>query len=845
MLIVATALAGTCEPPQALRPPAVPLVTSDPYLSIWSRGDRLTDVPTTHWTHREHSLVSLVRVDSKPYRLMGCEPKDVPAMVQQSLRVSPTRSAYVFEGGGVRVTLTFLTPALPDDLEVFSWPLTFLTWEVRSLDGAPHDVSIYDSTSAQLAVNSPDEAVEWNGSSAGELSVLRVGTHRQPVLGSMGDDHRINWGYAYAAANARECKAMIGASHELARAFADGGTLPAAVDARMPRAVRDAEPVLGFVFDLGKIGDSPVSRQVIVGYDEIYAIKYFGKKLRPFWKRHDREMGDLLQAASKAYPSLEKRCGEFDRELMDDLAKTGGLRYAQIAALAYRQVVAACGFAADANGQPLYFTKENTSNGDIATVDVLFPMSPIWLLLNPTLAKASAVSNLMYAASPRWKFPNAPHDLGIYPCVFGRDDGGEAMPVEESGNMLILCDAIAHAEGKADFVAPWWPQLTQWARFLEQYGLDPENQLCTDDFMGHLAHNANLSVKAILALAAYGDLCKMRGDAANAARYDKLAREDAVHWTKASDDGDHYRLAFDKPGTWSLKYNLVWDRILGLNVFPPEVARREIAFYLRQMESFGVPLDSRTKLGDTDHMFFTAAMSESQAVFDRFVDPFYAYLNGTPNREALTDTYQTVNIATSGMQSRPVVGGIFIEMLTAPAMWRKWASRDTFKAGPWAPLPVPPKIVEAVPVSTKDHTPAIWRYTTKAPSGDWKARVFDDNAWQQGPAGFGSRGTPGISVRTPWTTPDIWLRREIELPAGDCRHLQFQVVHDEDVEIYLDGVPAVKESGYVTDYVFLEISPEAASLLKPDAKVVMAVHCHQTKGGQGIDVGIANIIEQP
>ena len=171
-----------------------------------------------------------------------------------------------------------------------------------------------------------------------------------------------------------------------------------------------------------------------------------------------------MQTAAQDYAKLRARCEAFDKELMADMTKLGGEKYAKITALAYRECVAANGLAADANQQPLFFTKENTSNGDIATVDVFFPMDPIWIFLSPSLAKASLVHVLMYSASPHWKFPNAPHDLGTYPLVFGRDDGGEGMPVEESGNMLILCDAIAQAEGNADFVAPWWPQLTQWAQ---------------------------------------------------------------------------------------------------------------------------------------------------------------------------------------------------------------------------------------------------------------------------------------------------------------------------------------------------------------------------------------------
>jgi hypothetical protein len=824
---------------QSFRPPSVPLVTFDPYLSIWSAADHLTDKATQHWTKRHHSLDSLIRVDGAAYRLMGNEPESVSAMPQTSLQVTPTRSIYDFENDKVHVTLTFMRPALPDDLEAMALPLSYITWEVRSTDGKPHAVSLYDSTSSQLVVNRSEEKVAWSREKAGDLTALRVGTVEQNVLGSWGDDHRIDWGYAYAAAPSAEAKAAIGPDKTLLDKFVADGSLPDADDSQMPRAVNDEQPVLAFVFDLGQVS-KPVTRQVIVAYDEIYAIKYFGKKLLPYWRRNGATAAQMLQKAAREYPKLARRCAQFDEQLTADATKAGGVKYAQMCALAYRQCACACGLAADANKQPLFFTKENTSNGDIATVDVFFPMDPQWVLLSPALAKATLVPILSYAASWHWKFPNAPHDLGTYPIARGTDDGGEGMPVEESGNMLILCDAVSQIDGNARFVEPWWPKLTQWAEYLEKYGLDPENQLCTDDFMGHLAHNANLSIKAILGLACYGDLCRLRGDAAGAEKYRQIAKTDAEHWLTAAAEGDHFRLAFDKPGTWSQKYNLVWDRILGLNIFPPEVAQKEIAHYKTVLQHYGVPLDSRTKLTKTDWSFWSATLADNPSDFETLISPIYDYLNQTTARSPFVDSYETDNVHSDGMHARPVIGGVFIKMLADHALWTKWAHADKTKVGPWAPLPEPPKIVEVIPTAKMEA--AVWRYTTNKPAAGWAKPEFDASAWMEGQSSFGTEGTPGAVVRTRWNTGDIWLRREITLPDKRYPGLCFNVHHDEDVEIYVNGVLASKDGGFTTDYVTMDISPSARALLKPNATVTLAVHCHQTFGGQNIDVGLANVI---
>jgi hypothetical protein len=230
-------------------------------------------------------------------------------------------------------------------------------------------------------------------------------------------------------------------------------------------------------------------------------------------------------------------------------------------------------------------------------------------------------------------------------------------------------------EGNAAFSEKYWPQVTKWANYLKEKGFDPENQLSTDDFAGHLAHNANLSIKAIVALGAYGELCERTGRTKEAALYRSTAREFARKWVDLAKEGDHYRLAFDKPGTWSQKYNLVWDKLLGLNLFPAEVARQEMAFYLTKQNRYGLPLDNRRDYTKLDWILWTATLADSPGDFEKLVAPVYDFANESPSRVPLTDWFDTVTGKQQGFQARSVVGGVFIKMLADPAVWQKYAAR--------------------------------------------------------------------------------------------------------------------------------------------------------------------------
>jgi Glutaminase A six helical-hairpin domain/Domain of unknown function (DUF5127)/Domain of unknown function (DUF4964) len=683
------------EPTPSLRPPAVPLVACDPYFSIWSPADKLTDADTVHWTGKRQGLASLIRIDGRAFRLMGTEPASIPSLPQTRLDVFPTRTIYTFEGSGVALTLTFLTASLPESIDLLSRPVTYLTWECRSTDGKDHTIEAYFDAGSELAVNTPDQQVVWSKEKMGAVQALKVGSTEQAVLARKGDDVRIDWGYCYvAAANDQKAELEYLPTDAARAGFANAGELSKANAVPEGKRAAAEAPVAAVAFHLGKVGAKPASRWLMLAYDELYSIQYMKKNLRPYWRRGGWQAEDLLKAAANDYASLNQRCREFDTELMADLTQAGGEKYARIAALAYRQCFAAGKFVADANGQPLQFCKENHSNGCISTADVFYPMSPQFLLFGPTLAKSFLVPFMNYAACERWKFPFAPHDLGTYPQANGQVYGGgersenNQMPVEESGNLLILMAAVAEMEGNAEFAGLYWKPLERWAAYLKEKGFDPENQLCTDDFAGHLAHNVNLSAKAICGLGAFAKLCELRGDKAQAAKYSSIAHEFARRWVKAADDGNHFRLAFDKPGTWSQKYNLIWDRILGLNLFPAEVAVKEMAYYEGVQNQYGLRLDNRASYTKLDWITWTATLTQNRSDFRALIDPVFRFLNETPDRCPMTDWYETITARKVGFTARPVVGGVFAQMLYDKPVWRKWASRDRTKAANWAAIPL-------------------------------------------------------------------------------------------------------------------------------------------------------------
>jgi len=582
---------------------------------------------------------------------------NVITATQKSVDVLATNTYYTFACGPVELDVVFTAPMIIDDLDLLSTPINYISTRVRSTDGAPHACQLLVATTPQMVVNEMTQATVSSIITEGNTPYIKSGSVDQRILGRAGDQISIDWGYLYIPAF--DGAVSIAPLGDMENAFLSSGTLPTS-QTDVTTQNESQFPSLAYAHDFGTTAEA--SSFMMVGYDEVFDIQYFKKNYKGYWARNGKTIFEAFHELHDGYADIMARCRAMDARIYDDGLASANAHYAELLSASYRHVIAAHKLFEDDGGRLLFFSKENNSNGCVNTVDLTYPSAPLFLIYNYELQKAMMTSIFEYSATGKWSKQFAAHDLGTYPLANGQVYGGD-MPLEESGNMLTLAATICRIEGYGDWLKRYYRILKRWADYLVQYGQDPAEQLCTDDFAGHWAHNCNLSVKAIMGIAGFAEICRQRGDESLADTYMQRAAEMAAKWEADANDGNHYRLAYDRQGTWSQKYNMVWDKLWGTNLFPNDAMDTEIKYYRTRQNNYGLPLDSRADYTKSDWIMWTAAMADNDRTFIQFLEPLYRYVNTTTSRVPLSDWYDTKTGRWVSFRARSVIGGHWMKVL--------------------------------------------------------------------------------------------------------------------------------------------------------------------------------------
>lgn len=626
------------------RLPAIPLLASDPYLSIWMPADTMTQTDACHWSGPAKPIRGVLTVDGAACRFLGAGPE--PEADLTELKVTATRTCFTSEFAGVRLETCFASPALPQDLDLLSMPVTLVTLSAVSLDGAEHDVRVKLHLSDRLCYDG-DIRPAMSGASfvLNGKNTAWCGQTTQKPLSHSADHSTIDWGYLYLSADGETT--LVGDGLQTCCSLSAGG--PAA--------------------------------HLIIAYDDIASINYFGDLCKPWYRRDGRQITDAIRCVQEHFDTILNDCARLDARLAEDARNAAGEGYERLVNAAWRHTFAAHKLIATPAGEMAFLSKENDSNGCIGTVDVSYPSIPIFLKYCPELVNALCRPVLEFASMPVWPEDFAPHDVGRYPLATGqvyaarRHVGqGECyppyylypagtdvwdvryqMPVEECGNMLIMLEA-GRAFGADPALAKQYRSLLDtWVQYLVKYGEDPDEQLCTDDFAGHLAHNVNLAAKAIIGVACYA---RLTGEES----YAKQAKTMAEHLLEKIGDKGNTPLTLDGQG-WSMKYNLLWDKVLGLGLMPESFYAAETASYLPRINTYGLPLDSRADYTKSDWICWTARMADDAAVRTALIAPIAKELRETTSRVPFSDWYDTKTGRYVAFIARSVQGGIFALML--------------------------------------------------------------------------------------------------------------------------------------------------------------------------------------
>ena len=660
--------------------PAYPLWVIDPMFSVWSNTDALNGGDTIFWTGQQKRAYGFVRWNGKTYGFLGRRDGAAP-LEQTDVRVTAFTTDYTFRGDGFTLKVRFVSPLMPDDLKVLSCPVCYTEYEVLPEGELPADFSV------ALCM---DEEFCYNGERAWTVGgVLPLQGYeaayftrgRNMVLSDTSDCVSPDWGDIYLAG-------------EESWLVSDSGLNKYIYEGKAEYLRKDCERLYILSVSRARKG------YFMTAYDDKVSIFYFGEWLKCYFFRGGKTIVDALEYSRREHGAILAACEAFDAKLQKDCEAVGE-GYYTLACAALRQSVGAHKLVENAKGELLFLSKENNSNGCIGTADVSYPSIPLYLLYNPELVNAMMRGIYDFAKMPVWTYDFAPHDVGTYPwCAgqvygtAGRDDKYACgmlstfasprtnqmlylrpaasdvydkacqMPVEECGNMLVMTAAAIAAGAEKKLAKKNFPLLKKWVKYLEKYGLRPENQLCTDDFAGHLAGNVNLSVKALAGIESFAYISKVLGKSELAKEYEKRAEKFAEKFKRSVGDGV-MPLVYGQEGTYALKYNILFDKLFGYDLIGQEVCERETSYYIEKNERYGVPLDTRETYTKADWILWAAALTDDKEKARALYMPVVRYLAETPTRVPFGDWYYAGRGDIVHFINRSVVGGIFAPLLKA------------------------------------------------------------------------------------------------------------------------------------------------------------------------------------
>ncbi|EIN10412.1 DUF1793-domain-containing protein [Punctularia strigosozonata HHB-11173 SS5] len=657
-------------------PASVPLAVRSPYLSAWlpqGSGTALNAAWPQFWTGSTLGWAGYIKVDNTVYNFLGApDVAGASKAVQKSLEFTSTQSIFVLDAGPVELTANFFSPVEPTDLVKQSLPFSYLSLSAKSTDGGSHSVSVYTDISAEWVTGDNSLTANWT-TTTDSIITHQVQLESQTVFGEVSD--HIQQGSAFYSTDSTSGTTFQTGQDVVVRAqFINDGVLANTQDTNF-RAVSDDWPVFAFAKNLGTVSSTSTAPVVFsVGHVRDPAIEYIvaGGALQNrslfFWS-HFSTVASAISSFLGDYSAALSRAQTLDAKIQSDGSAISA-DYASIVALSTRQALGATEITLSKNtdgsfntNDVLMFMKEISSDGNVNTVDVIMPAWPIFLYLNPALGKYLLLPLFEYQATGQYPNKWSVHDMGAsYPKALGHNDGNdEPMPVEESGNMLIMTLSYTQKANDNSLISTYESLLDQWTQFLITDSLIPANQISTDDFAGSLANQTNLAIKGIIGIKAMSVVADRLGDSAKSSNYSSIASSYVTQFQTlaTSKTGPHLTLSYNDDASWGLSYNLYADKLLETNLFPASIYSEQTAWYPTVAQSFGVPLDTRHTYTKSDWQIWTAAIATETSTRDLFISSVRKYAADGESSQPLGDWYETTNGAVEGFRARPVVGGHF------------------------------------------------------------------------------------------------------------------------------------------------------------------------------------------